>query len=77
MPDKKSYDVRKSTCQGGGGLWAFLSHVREVPRGETLELTTDDAMANTDIPAWTQKMGWKLAKAAADGAQTFIAQRPV
>ncbi len=76
MQEKNSYDVRNSTCQGGGGLWAFLSHVREVRRGESLELTTDDLLAETDIPAWTLKMGWKLALGPADGARTFIAQRP-
>ncbi len=72
----KTYDVRKSTCQGGGGLWAFLSHVRELRRGETLELMTDDALAQTDIPAWTQKMGWRLEQIPLDGAERFIAQRP-
>ena len=76
MQDKNSYDVRKATCQGGGGLWAFLSHVRDVRRGESLELTTDDVLATADIPAWTQKIGWKLERGAADGAETFIAQRP-
>ncbi len=75
MPET-SYDVRRATCQGGGGLWAFLSHIRDVKKGAILEVTTDDALAKTDIPAWTQKMGWKLATVALDGAETFIAQRP-
>lgn len=75
MPDK-SYDVSHATCQGGGGLWAFLSHIREVKEGETLAVTTDDALAQADIPAWTEKMGWKLRQHPIDHAQRFIAQRP-
>jgi TusA-related sulfurtransferase len=71
----KTFDVRKATCQGGGGLWAFLSHVREVNEGESLELVTDDALAQIDIPAWTEKMGWKLAQSPVDYARRFVAQR--
>ena len=38
----KSFDVRGSTCPGGGALWALLSHTRDVPRGESIEPLTDD-----------------------------------
>lgn len=59
-----------------GGPWAFLSHIREVKKGATLEVTTDDALAKADIPAWTQKMGWTLVKIPREDADRFIAQRP-
>jgi DNA-binding transcriptional ArsR family regulator len=70
------YDVRRATCQGGGGLWALLSHVRDLRNGGSLEVMTDDPLAETDIPAWTQKMGWKVAQLPVDYGQLFVAQRP-
>lgn len=56
----KSFDVRGSTCPGGGALWALLSHTREVPRGESIELLTDDYLAPADIPEWGARVGWTV-----------------
>jgi len=69
-------DVRKSTCQGGGALWSLLSHVRDLPAGDSIELLTDDSMAEGDIPAWVQKRGWKVMRRQRDGYVHFLIERP-
>lgn len=75
--EKRTLDIRSSTCPGGGALWAFLSHVCELPRGASLELLTDDPQARTDIPEWVRHMGWRIAEQADDGTDLrFLLQRP-
>jgi TusA-related sulfurtransferase len=69
-------DVRKSTCPGGGGLWALLSHVRDLPPGDTIEILTDDYMAGADIPAWVAKRNWKVKRQRRDGYLKFMIERP-
>lgn len=69
-------DVRRSTCPGGGALWSLLSHVRELPAGDTIELLTDDYMANTDIPGWVTKRHWKVSRVSRDGYLKFTIERP-
>ncbi len=69
-------DVRKSTCQGGGALWSLLSHVRDLPPGDTIELFTDDYMAESDIPAWVKRRQWKVKQQLRDGYVRFDIQRP-
>ena len=69
-------DVRKSTCPGGGALWSLLSHVRDLPPGDTIELLTDDYMAESDIPAWVKRWQWKVKRQTRDGYVKFEIQRP-
>ncbi len=69
-------DVRKSTCQGGGALWSLLSHVRDLPPGDSIELLTDDSMAEGDIPAWVHKRHWKVARRQLKGYARFVIERP-
>jgi len=69
-------DVRKSTCQGGGALWSLLSHVRDLPPGDAIEIFTDDYMASTDIPAWVKKRHWKVTRHQRDGYAKFMIERP-
>ncbi|HYM95768.1 MAG TPA: sulfurtransferase TusA family protein [Candidatus Sulfotelmatobacter sp.] len=69
-------DVRQSTCPGGGALWSLLSHVRELPPGDSIELLTDDSMATTDIPAWVHKRHWKVVRRQRDGYARFVIERP-
>lgn len=71
-------DIRAATCKGGGALWAFLSHVREVPRGGTLELLTDDPIAPRDIPEWASWEGWTVDVAERlRGFDRFVLRRPM
>lgn len=75
--ETRTLDIRACTCKGGGALWAFLSHVCELPRGGTLELLTDDPQAKTDIPEWVRHMGWRtLAQEAKGDELRFLLQRP-
>lgn len=69
-------DVRKSTCPGGGALWSLLSHVRELPAGDTIELFTDDYLASSDIPAWVSKRHWKVSRQPRAGYVKFTIERP-
>lgn len=69
-------DVRKSTCPGGGALWSLLSHVRDLPAGDSIELLTDDYMAAGDIPAWVHKRDWKVSRHQRAGYTRFLIQRP-
>ena len=69
-------DVRKSTCQGGGALWSLLSHVRDLPAGDSIELLTDDSMAEGDIPAWVQKRNWRVSRRQRAGYARFVIERP-
>ena len=69
-------DVRKSTCQGGGALWSLLSHVRDLPPGDAIEIFTDDYMASADIPAWVKKRHWKVTRQQRDGYVKFMIERP-
>ena len=69
-------DVRHSTCQGGGAFWSLLSHVRELPAGDYIELLTDDEMAGSDIPAWVGKRHWKVTRRQRDGYARFRIERP-
>jgi TusA-related sulfurtransferase len=78
--DKMRYlkiDVRKSTCQGGGALWSLLSHVRDLPPGDSIEVLTDDYMAGIDIPAWVKRRRWKVARRQRNGYMTFVIERPL
>lgn len=75
--NEKTVDVRKATCPGGGGLWAFLGHVRQIRPGGVLRLLTDDELAAGDIPAWTSRMGWALTVERIAGGLAFVASRPV
>lgn len=70
-------DVRNSTCPGGGAIWALLSHVRDLPTGDSIELLTDDYMAETDIPAWLNRRGWQVKSQHRDGYTKFTIQRPL
>ena len=75
--ERRHLDIRSSTCRGGGALWAFLSHVREIPRGGVLELLTDDEQARTDLPEWAHHEGWRIVEQRSDGQDlTFALQRP-
>lgn len=69
-------DVRKSTCQGGGALWSLLSHVRDLPPGDFIELLTDDSMAADDIPAWVHKRHWNVTRRQRGGYARFTIERP-
>ena len=69
-------DIRRSTCPGGGALWSMLSHVRDLPPGDTMEILTDDYMADADIPAWVKKRHWKLTSQKRDGYFKFLIERP-
>jgi TusA-related sulfurtransferase len=70
-------DVRKSTCPGGGALWSLLSHVRDLPAGDTIELLTDDYMAGADIPAWVHRRHWTVTRQQRDGYVKFAIRRPI
>ncbi|MBI2325499.1 MAG: sulfurtransferase TusA family protein [Chloroflexi bacterium] len=75
--ERRLLDIRSSTCRGGGALWAFLSHVREIPRGGVLELLTDDEQARTDLPEWARHEGWRIVEQRSDGSDmSFALQRP-
>lgn len=75
--ERRRLDIRSSTCRGGGALWAFLSHVSEMRRGDVLELLTDDDQARTDIPEWARHCGWRIVEQRADGPDLmFAVQRP-
>lgn len=75
--DTKVLDVRAATCPGGGAMWAFLSHLREIPRGGTMELLTDDPIARTDIPECVRQEGWTLlAQELLQGYSRFVMRRP-
>ncbi|HXJ48434.1 MAG TPA: sulfurtransferase TusA family protein [Candidatus Acidoferrum sp.] len=69
-------DIRKTSCQGGGALWSLLSHVRDLPPGDTIEIFTDDYMASADIPAWVKKRHWKVTPHRRDGYVKFMIERP-
>ena len=69
-------DVRKSTCPGGGALWSLLSHVRDLPPGDAIEIFTDDYMASADIPAWVRKRQWTVTRHRQDGYVKFVIERP-
>lgn len=69
-------DVRKSACQGGGALWSLLSHVRDLPSGDSIEIYTDDYMASADIPAWVKKRNWTVTRHQRDGYVKFMIERP-
>lgn len=69
-------DIRQSTCPGGGALWSLLSHVRDLPPGDSIEVLTDDYLAGTDIPAWVKKRNWKVARRQRDGYTRFVIERP-
>ncbi len=75
--EKRTLDIRSSTCRGGGALWAFLSHVREIPRGGVLEIWTDDPLARTDLPEWASYEGWRVVEQRHEGPDlVFELQRP-
>jgi TusA-related sulfurtransferase len=69
-------DIRKTSCQGGGAIWTLLSHVRDLPPGDKIEIFTDDYMASADIPAWIEKRHWKVTHRQQDGYVKFTIQRP-
>jgi TusA-related sulfurtransferase len=69
-------DIRKSTCPGGGALWSLLSHVRDLPPGDSIEVLTDDNLADSDIPAWVKKRRWNVARRQRVGYATFVIERP-
>jgi TusA-related sulfurtransferase len=69
-------DIRKSTCPGGGALWSLLSHVRDLPPGDSIEVLTDDNLADSDIPAWVKKRRWNVARRQRAGYATFVIERP-
>lgn len=69
-------DIRKSTCPGGGAIWSLLSHVRDLPEGDAIELFTDDYMASTDIPDWVKKRHWRVTRRQRDGFVKFLIERP-
>jgi len=72
----KSFDVRGSTCPGGGALWALLSHTRDVPKGESIELITDDFLAPRDIPEWGARVGWTVTGEDIPDGYRFAVGRP-
>jgi TusA-related sulfurtransferase len=69
-------DVRSSTCPGGGALWSLLSHVKDLPPGDSIELLTDDYMAKSDIPAWVHRRQWKVSRRQRRGYAQFVIERP-
>ena len=69
-------DVRSSTCRGGGALWSLLSHVRELPAGDSIEVLTDDYMAGMDIPAYVSKRHWSVTLQNRRGYARFVIERP-
>lgn len=70
-------DIRSATCPGGGSLWAFLSHIREIPPGGTMEVLTDDPLARTDLPEWAEWEGWGvLAQEDLKDHMRFVLERP-
>ena len=75
--ERRQLDIRSSTCRGGGALWAFLSHVREIPRGGVLEVITDDEQALSDHPEWADHEGWRVVEQHTEGRDlTFALKRP-
>lgn len=54
----------------------MLSHVRDLPPGDSIEVLTDDYLAGTDIPAWVKKRNWKVARRQRDGYTRFVIERP-
>lgn len=75
--ERRRLDIRASTCKGGGALWAFLSHVCEMRRGDILELVTDDPLAREDLPEWAACEGWRILEQKVSGEDlTFVLQRP-
>lgn len=70
-------DVRNSTCPGGGAIWALLSHVRDLPPGDSIELFTDDSMADLDVPAWVMKRHWNVRRQHRRGYTRFLIERPI
>ena len=73
---KTTIDVRGAACQGGGALWALLSHFREIPKGGSLELRTDDYMAPLDIPAWVIRHAWSVTVRGLPRGRAFLIRRP-
>ncbi len=73
---ERTVDVRGATCPGGGALWALLSHVRDIPRGGSLELRTDDHMAHTDIPSWANRNDWSVEVRPLGEGSAFFVKRP-
>ena len=69
-------DVRRSTCPGGGALWSLLSHVRELPAGDSIEILTDDYLAGMDIPAYVRKRNWHVTREKRRGYARFVVERP-
>jgi len=69
-------DIRKSTCPGGGAIWSLLSHVRDLPPGDSIEVLTDDDLADTDIPAWVKRRRWQVSRSQRDGYAKFVIERP-
>lgn len=75
--DRQILDIRSTTCPAGGALWAFLSHVCELKRGNAIELLTDDPQARTDLPEWARHMGWRILEQSSSGRELrFVVQRP-
>ena len=54
----------------------LLSHTRNVPRGESIELLTDDFLAPKDIPEWGASMGWTVTGEAIPDGYRFDVGRP-
>ena len=73
---RTTIDVRGATCPGGGALWVLLSHVRDVPRGGSLEVRTDDYMAAADIPAWAMRHNWGVEVEPLLNGSAFFVRRP-
>jgi TusA-related sulfurtransferase len=76
MAANRTIDVRGATCPGGGAQWALLSHFREVPKGGSLELRTDDYMAPLDIPAWVIRHAWTVEVRGLPQGRAFLVRRP-
>jgi TusA-related sulfurtransferase len=69
-------DVRQSACPGGGALWSLLSHVRELPPGDSIEILTDDYMADMDIPEYVQRRRWRVTRQKQHGYAKYVIERP-
>ena len=70
-------DIRNSTCPGAPAIWALLSHVRDLPPGDSIELFTDDSMAEIDVPAWVKKRNWNVRRQHRRGYLRFLIERPL
>lgn len=70
-------DLRNSTCRGGGAIWALLSHVRDLPPGDSIEILTDDYSAGTDIPSYVRRRHWTVARQQRRGYIKFVVGRPL